>query len=212
MDEYNSQSLLDDSVEEYTDTQHPPNLYPPLIFHQPVAAIYQSAGETAVEPVVEAPDPEEEVGLDDNDDEMVECQRYLQVAGQTIPAPTEFADIEVVGLHVNSSGRMCEKHSCCGRTVVVGDCLRLIRTIVFINGENEDAIKLVKISDGVETCTVGFVPKVWIPLAKVQRNIGCFAIVKELYADSTSSFKREKSHRNCGMASVYFLNEVNANE
>lgn len=215
-----SQSLLNDSVEEYTDTQRPPNLYPPLLFHQPVAAINPTMGmrkdseEVAVVQVPEVVQVQEVVNdmEEEEDEEMLECQQFLKANGKTIPAPTEFADLEIVGLHVNTSGRYCSVHSCCGKTVVSGDCLRLVRSIVFINGKNEDAVKLVKICDGVETCTVAFVPKVWINLKKVKRNIGHFAVVKELYHESTSSFKREKSKRNCGMASVYFLNEVDTNK
>lgn len=202
-----SQSLLDDSVDEYTETQRPPNLYPPLQMHPPDSAINPPMGGCNED----NEDNEDELE-DDEDEEVLAEQQYVEVEGQQVPAPTDFADIEIVGLSSCTSGRSCEIHDCCGKSVVVGDCLRLVRTIVFVNDKNEDAVKLVKISDGMETCTVGFVPKVWVPLKKVQRNIGQFAIVKELYSESSSAFKREKSKQNCGMASVYFLNEVNTNE
>lgn len=246
-EEQHSPSLLYDSVDEFTETQCPPNLYTPLATlptnhpsfagvaavsvppnrppltnsfakhppNHPSNAVPFGPRAPALAAINNAAGNEEEdsnEALEDCDDEIEEKQQFLNLDGKTIPAPTEFADIEIVGLHSATSGRSCSIHQCCGTSVVPGDVLRLVSTIVFLDGGTEQGIKLVKIEGGHETCTVGFVPRVWVNLAKVKRNVGHFGQIKELYRDSLSSFKREKSHRNMGMASMFFLNEVQKSE
>jgi hypothetical protein len=122
--------------------------------------------------------------------------------------PIGDVDLEIVGLLANNNGRSCSIHGCCGSELVVGDVLRLKETIVTVEGRDEYAVKLVRIDDGVEGCTVAFVPRLQLDLPIVQRNIGHFAVVKELYQHSKYSFLRSKSHRNLGMAGVVLLNEI----
>ncbi len=77
----------------------------------------------------------------------------VNVVGQAI-------DFEVVGLFSSTNGRSCCCHKTCGREVRVGDLLRLVRTVVDIGENTETAIKLVKIVDGCDGCTIGFIPRV----------------------------------------------------
>jgi hypothetical protein len=118
-------------------------------------------------------------------------------------------DMEIVGLLSDTNGRSCSVHTACGEYVRVGDLLRLKKTCVVVNGKTETAIKLNKITDdGVEGCTVAFVPRIHLTTPIVLRNINCFCRVKELYCNSKYTFIREKSHRNMGMAGVVLLNEI----
>lgn len=227
-EEENSQSLLnDESVEDYTEdvglSEHPHVVFPSLEMTggdrndnratrgppivPPLPPHHSTRGPPIVPPHY-AINPEA-TEVDDEDEEM---EQFVVHQGVRIPAPTEFADIEIVGLNKSSSGRSCSVHGCCGDNIQIGDCLRLVKTIVMIKGESQEAIKLVKIQDGVESCTVAFLPRVWITLPKVQRNIGYFAVVKELYKTSPNGYKREKSHKNCGMASCFFLNDIARSE
>jgi hypothetical protein len=96
--------------------------------------------------------------------------------------------------------------------VQVGDVLRLVRTTVTVRAIDEPAVKLVKVFDGVDGCTVAFVPRIQMSLQKVIQNINKFCVVKELYQDSTNSYKRELSHRNLGMAGVVLLDLIPINE
>jgi hypothetical protein len=121
-------------------------------------------------------------------------------------------DLEIVGLLSNSNGRSCSVHEICGEYVRVGDVLRLKKTVVTIQGKTEEAIKLNKITDGVEGCTVAFIPRLMIDVPRVTKNINHFCIVKELYCFSASKFLREKSHRAMGMAGVVLLNEIPQSE
>jgi hypothetical protein len=124
----------------------------------------------------------------------------------------ESTDIEIVGLHSCTNGRSWSIHEVCGDFVEVGDLLRLVPTCVTINGKDECAIKLVRLMDEVDGCTVAFIPRILMDLPRVQKNILRFCMVKELYRDSENSFKRHKDHRNMGCASCYFIDDIPISE
>jgi hypothetical protein len=121
-------------------------------------------------------------------------------------------DIEVVGLHSPTNGRSCVIHEVCGICVQPGHMLRIVRTVVEINGVAEPAVNCVRVMDGVDGCTVAYLPKIWLNLPKVQEKINDFVVVKELYRDSNNTYKKEKSSRNFGMASCLFLSSIERDE
>jgi hypothetical protein len=88
----------------------------------------------------------------------------------------------------------------------------LVRTVVDIDGRAEVAIKLVRIIEGIDGCTVGFVPRVHSKLPKVVGCLDKFAVVRELYSSSHSSHKQEKSIKKRGMASACLLDYIPRNE
>ena len=112
------------------------------------------------------------------------------VTGDNIP------ELEVFGLHSASNGRSCSVHTECGRSVQRGDVLRLVKCVVDIHGATETAVKAVKVIDGVDTCTVGFVPRVLKTLPKVQSHLDKFVQVIEIYTDSPNTYKRSLLHWN----------------
>lgn len=120
---------------------------------------------------------------------------------------TDLGDIEIVGLAHHSNGRSCTLHEVCGRHVMVGDVLRLVKTVVTVNNIPEEGIVCVKVIDGVDSCKVGFVPRMMASLDRVQNHLNKFVVVKELYESSDNSYKRVKSHKNMGMACVALLDE-----
>jgi hypothetical protein len=128
----------------------------------------------------------------------------------TIPLEVKVPEFEIVGLHHNSNGRSCCQHTTCGMSVVVGDVLRLVHVVLQIREGSppEDAIKMIKIMDGVEGCCVGFVPRPYAKLQRIRDKIGTFCIVTELYDNSINIFKRRMSHRNYGVAACIFLNDI----
>jgi hypothetical protein len=129
---------------------------------------------------------------------------------------TLMTDLQFVGLYGSSNGRSCDRHSCCGEHVRVGDLVRLVKTVVTINISGtqpyEEAVKIVKIEDCVESCTVGFIPRNHMKLHKVIQNIDEFCIVSELYKVSSNNYKRMTSHRNLGMAGINFVNGIPRDE
>jgi hypothetical protein len=123
-------------------------------------------------------------------------------------------DLEIVGLLSSSNGRSCTIHAACGESARVGDRLRLVNTVVTIEGLVEPAIKLVKMIDGdIEGCTMGFVPRVQASLPRVLVHVGKDCVIKELYSCSPNRYKRARSYRNMGMAGVVLLTgDVNDND
>ena len=101
-------------------------------------------------------------------------------------------DLEIVGLLKDTNGRCCSMHSCCGEHLEPGDILRLVSCIVTIDGTVEPALKAVKVDEGIDTCTVGFVPRVQATLPKVVNHINKFVQVLEIYSDSKSPYKRTR--------------------
>jgi hypothetical protein len=125
---------------------------------------------------------------------------------------TPLPNLEIVGLFESNNGRSCCQHEICGRYVRNGDLLRLSNTIVTINEKTEPAVKLVKVQDGADTCTVGFIPRSFAGSDRVMRSINRFCQVVELYSDSDSKTKRKLSHHNRGMASVVLLDDIPVDE
>jgi hypothetical protein len=117
-------------------------------------------------------------------------------------------DLEIVGLHSDTNDRSCCQHEKCGEHVVVGDILRLVKCIVTIDETAEEAIKLVKIDGGAETCTVAFVPRAYAQLLTVKERINKFVQVVEIYKVSDNTHKRRMDKQNRGMASVSFLDDI----
>ena len=55
-----------------------------------------------------------------------------------------YFSLEIVGLKVNSNGRQCHLHSCCGESLKVGDVVKLVKTMLIgEEGPQEEAIKAV---------------------------------------------------------------------
>ena len=122
--------------------------------------------------------------------------------------------LEIVGLHASNNGRSCSVHPCCGDFLKVGDLLRLVKCIVTVDGELQDAIKCVRIVDGADSCTAAYVPRSMVKRVseKILNELNSFVQVLELYDVSESSHKRRKSHFNKGMASCIFIASIPSTE
>jgi hypothetical protein len=114
---------------------------------------------------------------------------------------------EICGLKESSNGRSCTAHEVCGQHVIVNDILRLKECIVVVNGVAEKAIKLVKLAGGNETCTVGFIPRIYYRMNKVQNSINGSIQVVSLYKNGTT-YEQSKDHANRGMAVCCFIDEI----
>lgn len=120
-------------------------------------------------------------------------------------------DGEIVGLKSSSNGRSCESHDCCGEHIEPDHLIRFKLATVDINGKTEEAIKAVRIRDGTESCTVGFLPRNIVASGK-DKFTGEFAQIIELYEFSDNETKRRKSHRNIGIASFRLLHDIQEQE
>jgi hypothetical protein len=125
-----------------------------------------------------------------------------------IPPPQGGNDLEVVGINGISNGRSCCIHDCCGASLSENELLRLVKCVVTINNQTEEAVKFVRVTADGDGCTVGYLPRVWKNLPIVKENINNFCIVRELFEHSENRCKRLKSHRNVGMAGVVLLSTM----
>jgi hypothetical protein len=115
---------------------------------------------------------------------------------------------EIVGLHSNTNGRMCTSHQCCGDHLRLNDLVRVKKCVLTVAGRVEEAGKVVRIIDGCESCTVGFIPKVLLHGEHLDNILNKYGQVTEMYDNSENSFKRRKSHLAKGMALCSMLNDV----
>jgi len=116
-------------------------------------------------------------------------------------------DLEIVGLKSSTNGRSCCLHSCCGEDISIGSILRLVKCTVSVDGSVEEAVKCVRVVDGMDSCTVAFIPRVLAKLPKVTKQLNKFVVVADIYDESPNLYKRDKSFKNCGMAAVVTLDE-----
>jgi hypothetical protein len=72
--------------------------------------------------------------------------------------PDEVTDWEIVGLESSTNRCSCGSHECCGKHLCVGDFVRF--RLVILEGDDDgqdtEAITVIKIKDGTEACHVGF--------------------------------------------------------
>jgi len=78
----------------------------------------------------------------------------------------------------------------------------------------ETVVKAVLVRDGMETCTIGFLPRsIAARPAAVERCNGKFAQIIELYdLCDQGSYKKTKSLRNSGIASFRLLDDIQEGE
>ena len=120
-------------------------------------------------------------------------------------------DGEVFGIRGTTNGRSCMSHEWCGFHLKPNDLIRFSWALVTgEDGVSEDSIKAVKIQDGTETCTIGFLPRNYIKF-KGKELHAKFAQIIELYDDSDNSMMRRKSQLNVGVASYRLLDDIQQN-
>jgi hypothetical protein len=106
---------------------------------------------------------------------------------------------EVVGLLESGNGRSCRDHVACGTVVNIGSILLLKNTtVVNQDGKNEFAIKAVLLTDGVESCTVGFIGREF-HFRRFDYSDKLIEVA-ELLSESANSEHRRRSHVHRGIA------------
>ena len=115
--------------------------------------------------------------------------------------------VEVVGIESNTQGRNCEHHSTCGSLVEEDVVLRLRKVQVIVDGSEETAIAAYVVSDGIDSCRVGFLKRHLVKHWK--RYDGALAQVTEVYErDSSSPTKRKMFHHNIGCCLCSIISDI----
>jgi hypothetical protein len=123
-----------------------------------------------------------------------------------------YSEFEIYGLASNTSGRSCIVHECCGAQVVVGDIVRLKKTLVDLDHGTEEAVACVLVRCGRETCTVAYIPRALLHWQSIADHINKHAQIVEMYVMSRNSYKRRKCHLNLGVAGCVFIDEIPQDE
>ena len=116
--------------------------------------------------------------------------------------------VEIVGIWRSDRGRSCEEHDVCG-TVLQEDSVVRIRHVQITGemGNEESALAVYWISDGIDRCRVGFLPRHLVK--QWQQYDGRIAQVVELYQGSDSPTKKRKNVRNCGCCEAVLIDNCN---
>lgn len=132
--------------------------------------------------------------------------------------------LDVVGTEDGSRGRSCEEHSVCGSVLALDVVVRLrhvqilngmlalllclvFRILTFYTdaGEEEAAVAAYWVTDGIDRCRVGFLPRCCVP--KAAEYNGHLAQVVNMCSKSNDSSERRRSYRNRGLVQVAMLTQ-----
>ena len=108
--------------------------------------------------------------------------------------------VEIVGTEANDQGRSCEEHPInCGEVLEPDVVVRLRKVQLMVKGREEMAIAAIWVTDGMDHCRVGFLPRHMVKHAA--RYDGSLAqVTRVLSADPTccDSAERRMHHHNRG--------------
>jgi hypothetical protein len=118
--------------------------------------------------------------------------------------------LDIVGTNRGDRGRSCEEHlDACGTAVLVDDAVVRIRKEQILvedfkagkgKMKEEMALTINWVSDGIDRCCVGFLPKAYVPHAKLWDGVLC--------QDDPSSVVRRKCHHYCGYARIAVISAL----
>ena len=106
--------------------------------------------------------------------------------------------VKILGIQSLQNGRSCKEHPICSHVLQEDSVVHFRKVKVLIDGKEESAIAAFWVSDGIDRCRVGYLPKFHVTLWKSLEHA---AQITEIYTeDSESPTKRQKHYRNSGCA------------
>ena len=125
--------------------------------------------------------------------------------------------LDIVGTNRGDCGCSCEEHlAACGTAVLMDDAVvRIQKEQILVEDfkagkgkmKEETALTVNWVSDGIDRCRVGFLPKAYVPHAKLWDGVLC-QVVFVGSADDPSSVVRCKCHHYCGYARVAVISAL----
>ena len=116
----------------------------------------------------------------------------------TMPRHPTGVTVDIYGLRESNSGRSCEAHDICGSVVGVDTVLRLRRVqILNAHGFEEPAIAAYWVTDGIDRCRVGFLPR--HSICHALDFDGRLVQVVDMLDNAESLANRRCSHKNRGV-------------
>ena len=80
-------------------------------------------------------------------------------AALAVPIHPSGIVVEIVGTEMSCQGRSCEEHENCGEVLKEDVVVRLRKIQLMVEGKEETAIAAIWVTDGIDRCRVGFVPR-----------------------------------------------------
>jgi hypothetical protein len=123
----------------------------------------------------------------------------------------DYPNLRIVGLELPTNGCSCSKHDVCGAHIGLDSVLRLVKCTIPQVGEEstpQEAIKLVVITKGKPTCTVGFVAKDFATSPKVKARINKCVQVLKFYRVSSNGWRKHLNERYQGVATANFIDDI----
>ena len=115
--------------------------------------------------------------------------------------------VKIVGVNSPTNGRSCEEHPIYGWVVIEDVVLCLKKVQVLMNQQEQSAIAAFWVSDGIDCCRVGYLPKAYVKNWK--QYDGALVQVVEVYSgDCDSPTRSQKFHRNDGLAVAVIISSA----
>lgn len=121
---------------------------------------------------------------------------------ETIAHPAGIT-VDIVGIEEGNRGRSCEEHDVCGRVLEENAVVRIRHVQILVDGNEESALAVYWIADGIDRCHVGFLQRHLLKHWKEYN--GRLAQIVDMYKDSESPSKRRKNHRNMGCCQAVII-------
>ena len=112
--------------------------------------------------------------------------------------------VDIVGIKASNRGRSCEEHACCGSSLELDSVVRFRRVKIINDDDKEEAALAVYwVTDAIDRCRVGFLPKHLLKHA--HKYDGKAAHIVAFLALSESPGDKAKSHRSAGVCRAVLL-------
>ena len=112
--------------------------------------------------------------------------------------------VNIVGIKSSNRGRSCEEHACCGSSLELDLVVRFRREqIVTYAGQEEAALAVYWVTDAVDRCWVGLLPRHL--LKHSNKYDGKAAQIVAFLDLSESPGDKAKYHRNAGVCRAVML-------
>jgi hypothetical protein len=123
------------------------------------------------------------------------------------PAPFLFGEpihpsgivVEIVGTEMSCQGRSCEEQDICGKVLKEDVVVRLRKIQLMVEGKEETVIAAIWVTDGIDRCRIGFVPRHMVRHAA--RYDGALAQVTRVFSgdpETCDSAERRMFFKNKG--------------
>ena len=105
--------------------------------------------------------------------------------------------VDIVGINASDKGRSCEEHANCGSVLKIDTLVRFRSVQIWCDGQEETALAVYWVTDGIDRCRVGFLPRHLLKHKEAYN--GKLAQIVEFVAESNSPADRAKLHRCYGL-------------